>query len=174
MASISVIFIRKASGYFYRRFCENSLRLSQEARPRQRVTPLTYIGRWPRKHSMRALVYTGPRNLELQDLPEPGIGPADVRVKVHAAGVCGSDLHGFLGRSKKRVPPLVLGHEFSGEIVAGGAGVSGFARGDSVAVYPIVGCGTCAFCRVDRENLCSSKQIYGLDFHGGLAEYVAT
>ena len=63
---------------------------------------------------------------------------SDVRVKVHAAGVCGSDLHGFLGRSKKRVPPLVLGHEFSGEIVAGGAGVSGFARGDSVAVYPIV------------------------------------
>lgn len=121
---------------------------------------------------MKALVYTGPRTVELRDLVDPVIGPGDVRVRIRAAGVCGSDLHGFLGRSRKRVPPLVLGHEFCGEIAAAGSGLSGFSVGDAVAVYPIVSCGNCRYCKTDRENLCPEKLIYGLDFHGGLAEYV--
>jgi L-iditol 2-dehydrogenase len=119
---------------------------------------------------MKALVYTAPRTLELQELAAPEIRSSEVRVKVRAAAVCGSDLHGFLGRSKKRVPPLVLGHEFSGE-VADSSDVA-FTRGDAVAVYPIISCGACRYCAGDRENLCPSKRVYGLDIHGGLAEYV--
>ena len=78
---------------------------------------------------MRALVYTAPRRLEMLELADPVPKAGEVLVRVRAAGVCGSDLHGFLGRSKKRVPPLVLGHEFSGEVVATGDGASSVAAG---------------------------------------------
>jgi L-iditol 2-dehydrogenase len=107
--------------------------------------------------------------LELRQ-PEPKDG--EVLLRVRAAGVCGSDLHGFLGRSKKRVPPLVLGHEFAGEVSAVQAGVSGVAPGDTAAVYPIISCGFCEYCSSEREHLCPARRVYGLDFHGGLAEYV--
>jgi len=122
---------------------------------------------------VKALVYTSPRRLELQDLDEPTIGPAEALVRIRAVGVCGSDLHGFLGKSKKRIPPLVLGHEFCGEVSNVGERVSEFKPGDAVAVYPLIGCGNCEFCREHRENLCPDRKVYGLDFHGGLAEYVA-
>ena len=122
---------------------------------------------------MKALVYTAPRRLELQDLPEPRLGPNECRVRVRAAGVCGSDLDGFLGRSKKRVPPLVLGHEFSGEIVETGTEISDFQVGDAVAVYPLVTCGQCIYCRSAQHQICQKRKIYGLDFHGALAEYVS-
>ncbi len=59
---------------------------------------------------MKALVYTAPRRLEMLELADPIPKDGEVLVRVRAAGVCGSDLHGFLGRSKKRVPPLILGH----------------------------------------------------------------
>jgi L-iditol 2-dehydrogenase len=110
---------------------------------------------------MKALVYTAPRRLEMLEFPDPKPKSDEVLVKVRAGSVCGSDLHGFLGRSKKRVPPLILGHEFSGEVAQ---------TGDAVAIYPIVSCGTCEYCTADRENLCPARQVYGLDFHGGLAE----
>jgi L-iditol 2-dehydrogenase len=122
---------------------------------------------------MKALVYTAPRRLEMLDIAEPAPKDGEVLVRVRAAGVCGSDLHGFLGRSKKRVPPLVLGHEFSGEVVANQPEFSGIRPRDAVAVYPIISCGTCEYCSSEREHLCPARQVYGLDFHGGLAEYVA-
>ena len=121
---------------------------------------------------MRALVYTAPRRLEMLELADPVPKAGEVLVRVRAAGVCGSDLHGFLGRSKKRVPPLVLGHEFSGEVVATGDGTSSIEPGDAVAIYPIVSCGACEHCASQCEHLCSARQVYGLDFHGGLAEVV--
>jgi L-iditol 2-dehydrogenase len=117
-----------------------------------------------RTDAMKALVYTAPRRLEVLQLPDPKPKSDEVLVKVRAGGVCGSDLHGFLGRSKKRVPPLILGHEFSGEIAQ---------TGEAVAVYPIVSCGTCEYCTTDHENLCPARQVYGLDFHGGLAEFAS-
>ena len=122
---------------------------------------------------MKALVYTAPRTLELQDLPSPHNGPSDALVQVRASGVCGSDLDGFLGRSRKRIPPLVLGHEFSGEIAQLGNEVPDFRVGDRVAVYPLVVCGQCRYCVSGREQICPDRKVYGLDFHGGLAEYVA-
>src|SRR5689334_9660011 len=118
---------------------------------------------------MKALVYTAPHRLEMLELADPVPKDGEVLVRVRAAGVCGSDLHGFLGRSKKRVPPLILGHEFTGEVVAN----RDAAPGGAVAVYPIVSCGICEYCASEREHLCSARRVYGLDFHGGLAEYAA-
>ncbi len=122
---------------------------------------------------MKALVYTRPCRLELQELPDPQGTPNEVLVRIRAVGVCGSDLDGFLGRSKKRVPPLVLGHEFSGEVVHTGDDVRGINTGQAVAVYPLIGCGKCPYCASQREHLCRQRKVYGLDFHGALAQYVA-
>jgi len=122
---------------------------------------------------MKALVYTGPHRVELQELPDPSIKRDEVLIRVRAVGVCGSDLDGFLGKSKKRIPPLVLGHEFSGEIVEIGRGVSSFRSGEAVAVYPLVSCGECRYCRSHRCHICPQRKVFGLDFHGALSEYVA-
>ena len=119
---------------------------------------------------MKALVYTEPGRLEMRALAEPKPKAGEVLVRIRAVGVCGSDLHGFLGRSKKRVPPLVLGHEFSGEIAANDA-AGDVAIGARVAIYPIVSCGACEYCVTERDHLCPARQVYGLDFHGGLAEF---
>ena len=122
---------------------------------------------------MTALVYTAPRRVEMQDLPEPPVKANECRVRVRDAGVCGSDLDGFLGHSKKRVPPLVLGHEFSGEIVETGGDISDLKVGDPVAVYPLLACGHCVYCRSERHQICPNRKVYGLDLHGALAEYVS-
>jgi L-iditol 2-dehydrogenase len=121
---------------------------------------------------MKALVYTEPMKLELRDISEPQLRSADVLIRVNACGVCGSDLHGFLGKSKKRVPPLVLGHEFSGNIIERGSS-SQLQVGSSAAVYPLLCCGKCRYCSSGRENLCPSRRVFGLDLDGGLAEFVA-
>jgi len=122
---------------------------------------------------MKALVYTAPRTLEIRDLPQPQITVNEALIKIRAVGVCGSDVFGYLGRSKRRIPPLVLGHEFSGQVAEAGADVRDFRPGDPVAVYPLVTCGTCEYCRSNRHHICPQRKVYSLDFHGALAEYVA-
>jgi L-iditol 2-dehydrogenase len=122
---------------------------------------------------VKALVYTATRRLELQDIPAPRARDGECLVRVRAVGVCGSDLDGFLGRSKKRVPPLVLGHEFSGEIAEIGAGVTDLQVGDAVAVYPLIPCWRCVYCQTQRHQICPERKVFGLDFHGGLAEFVS-
>jgi threonine dehydrogenase-like Zn-dependent dehydrogenase len=122
---------------------------------------------------MKALVYTGPRRLELQDLPVPRIAPHEALVRIRAVGVCGSDLFGYLGRSKRRVPPLILGHEFAGEVVEVGAACNGFRAGQAVAVYPLVTCGRCRHCQDNRHHICPDRRVYSLDFHGAMAEFVS-
>jgi L-iditol 2-dehydrogenase len=122
---------------------------------------------------VKALVYTQPYRLEVRDLPDPVLRSNEALVQTRAVGVCGSDLHGFSGRSKRRVPPLVLGHEFSGEIAATGSDISRFKAGDKVIVYPLVFCGLCEYCLRNWQQLCVSRKLFGLDFHGAMAEYVA-
>ena len=95
--------------------------------------------------TMRAAVCQGPGRIELEDLPIPEPTAGEVRVRVSACGICGSDLHllpvGYLG---KRVVP---GHELAGRIDALGAGVAGLAPGDAVAIEPLRACGACPACR---------------------------
>lgn len=121
---------------------------------------------------MRALVYTGVRKLELQDWPEPQLERGEALVRVGGVGVCGSDVHGWLGHSRGRVPPLVLGHEMAGVVERMEGGELGLKTGDRVAVYPLVGCDHCSYCAAGRECLCRRKKLLGMHVPGGFAEYL--
>jgi 2-desacetyl-2-hydroxyethyl bacteriochlorophyllide A dehydrogenase len=122
---------------------------------------------------VRALVYLGPGRMELQDTPEPTAGPGEVVIASRASAICGSDLHGFREASPRRIPPLVMGHETVGEIVAVGAGVSEGRVGERVVLKPIVSCGTCAWCRSGAINHCATGRLVGRDLAGGFAERFA-
>lgn len=120
---------------------------------------------------MKALVYTAPHQIGLQELPTPTLGADEVLVRVAACGICGSDLHGFHGKSAIRVPPMVMGHEFCGQVVESGPGVSD-QDGKRVVVQPLVGCGHCAYCLSGRSNICPDRKLIGGHLQGAFAEYV--
>lgn len=121
---------------------------------------------------MNALVYTAHRKLEFLDWPDPELAPGDALVRVRAAGVCGSDVHGWLGKSRGRTPPLILGHEVAGEVVElHGPGPS-HRPAERVAVYPILGCDQCPYCASGRDYLCSRRRVLGLHIQGAFAEYL--
>ncbi|XID91930.1 zinc-binding dehydrogenase [Paenibacillaceae bacterium WGS1546] len=122
---------------------------------------------------MKALVYRGPRRLELEerDVPEPQSGEAIVRVE--AVGICGSELEGYLGHSSIRKPPLVMGHEFSGVIEKLAPDADGLRAGDKVIANPLISCGSCDRCRIGRGNICRNRQIAGIHRPGAFADYVA-
>jgi threonine dehydrogenase-like Zn-dependent dehydrogenase len=122
---------------------------------------------------MKAVVWLGPRQMELQDVPSPAPGKGEVVVRVGAVGVCGSELSGYLGQSSLRIPPLVMGHEFAGEFAALGEGAARVCVGDAVIVNPLITCGDCALCRRGLENLCARRQIVGVHRPGAFAELVA-
>ena len=121
---------------------------------------------------MKALVYTAPHKVEVQTHPDPSPKAGEVLVRVRAAGVCGSDLLGFLGKSKKRIPPLILGHEMAGEVVALGSGVTDLATGARVGIMPLITCGTCEFCVQGRHSICEKRILLGMNIAGAFAEYV--
>lgn len=105
---------------------------------------------------MKALVYTGPQKIVFQDSPEPEAGQGDVLISVGAVGICGSDMHAFLGHDERRPAPLILGHEAAG-VVQGGAD-----DGMRVVVNPLVTCGVCRDCLSGRENLCAKREIISM------------
>ncbi|MEN9316804.1 MAG: hypothetical protein RIS35_3197 [Pseudomonadota bacterium] len=107
--------------------------------------------------------------------------PGEVVVRILAAGVCHSDVmlyDGYvdaggrkLDMSRGVAAPRVLGHEIAGEVVELGEGATGVKVGDKVVVYPWIGCGKCAYCTSDRENLCSAPRNLGLQLDGGFSQY---
>ncbi|CAI6067237.1 zinc-dependent alcohol dehydrogenase [Cohnella sp. JJ-181] len=126
---------------------------------------------------MKALVYEGPRAMNIRDLPAPEPKPDEVLVRVTHAGICGSELSGYLGHNSLRKPPLVMGHEFSGVIEQVGAQVgeqeSGFRAGDRVTANPLVTCGHCRYCQGGASQLCGARRLLGAHLPGAFAEYVA-
>ncbi|HZO82631.1 MAG TPA: alcohol dehydrogenase catalytic domain-containing protein [Candidatus Binataceae bacterium] len=121
---------------------------------------------------MKAVVYQRPNELEVVDLPRPKAGAGEVVLKVHACGICGSDLHAVQHGFGLR-PGSVMGHEFCGEIVELGPGVSGYAEGERVTSLPYIGCGTCEFCRKGQGIHCENIRGLGLgQLPGAYAEYV--
>ena len=127
---------------------------------------------------MKAAVYYGARDIRIEDVPDPTPGRGEVLVEVSRNGICGSDLHTYVGSTAAslHVPGVVLGHEFAGTVRALGDGVEGVAEGTHVAVAPIEWCGECWACNEGHPNLCRKLALYGgyrLPLHGGLAPLVA-
>ncbi len=126
---------------------------------------------------MKALVLNRPGDIAINEVPDPGEpGPGEVRVRVGAVGICGSDVHYYEhGRIGDFVveAPMVLGHETAGVVEAVGAGVSGLSPGDRVAMEPGVPCDECEVCQSGRYNLCANVRFWATPpVHGSLAEYV--
>ncbi len=123
---------------------------------------------------MKALRYLGPEQLEVQEVPTPVPGEGEVLIKVLGCGICGSDVHGFLGLTGRRIPPMTMGHEFAGEVAKLGPGSGKFAVGDKVVVQPIGFCGECENCKAGLTMLCLNKRFCGvLTVDGAMAEYIA-
>jgi threonine dehydrogenase-like Zn-dependent dehydrogenase len=115
---------------------------------------------------MRALVYTGPEQMVLREEPDPQANE-DVIVKVAACGICGSDMHAYLGHDSRRPAPLILGHE------AAGTATSGLHAGKRVAVNPLVTCGVCDVCIEGRPHLCQERVVISMPSRpGALADFV--
>ena len=117
---------------------------------------------------MKALVYTSPNEMTYRDEPQPAPSSGEVLIRVDAVGICGSDMHAYHGRDPRRVPPLILGHELAGEILAGPG------AGSQVTVNPLITCGHCEFCVHGRNNLCANRTMIGMTRAGGFAQYVTT
>ena len=132
---------------------------------------------------MKAAVWHGRKDVRIEDVKDPGPPPpGQVQVKVAWCGICGTDLHEYLGgplyipldrpHPKTGVQaPVIIGHEMSGEIIAVGDGVTGFATGDRIAACPIIGCGECRWCRSGSMAQCDYVAFLGTSWTGGaLAE----
>ena len=121
---------------------------------------------------MKATRLLGIGHIATIDLPTPDPAPGEVLVKVAAAGICGTDRHLLRGEFPSK-PPVTLGHEFSGIVVALGAGVTTIAMGARVTCDPNIACGTCDQCLGGRINLCRNLSAVGVTRDGGFADYAA-
>lgn len=125
---------------------------------------------------MRSLVLTGVGQIEFAETKHPTAAPGGVVIDVSLAGICGSDVHGYLGHSERRTRnlPLVMGHEVVGRVAAIGSGTATrLTIGDRVVVYPMTVCNACRPCRSGLTNLCKSMAILGIESQGAFAEQVA-
>ncbi|WP_299868276.1 alcohol dehydrogenase catalytic domain-containing protein [uncultured Roseobacter sp.] len=117
---------------------------------------------------MKALVYTDVEELSYMDRPMPEARDGEALVRIMASGICGSDMHAFLGHDPRRPAPLTLGHEAAGIVVGGPE------DGRRVTINPLVACGNCRDCKAGRENLCARREIISMPpRQGAFAEYVS-
>jgi threonine dehydrogenase-like Zn-dependent dehydrogenase len=119
---------------------------------------------------MKAAVFNGKGDFNIQDIPYPQVEPEGVIVKVKAAGICGSDLHVYRRGGQEG---WILGHEFSGDVVEIGSKVSGIKKGDRVTAMSGRGCGQCFFCQKGDLVHCSKLRLLGYGIPGAFAEYVS-
>lgn len=122
---------------------------------------------------MKALVYEGPRMMNIREVPAPELKPDEVLVRVERVGICGSELGGYLGHNSLRKPPLIMGHEFAGVVEQVGDQVTSSRQGDRVTANPLVTCGTCTYCRNGHSQLCGARALLGAHRPGAFAELVA-
>lgn len=123
---------------------------------------------------MKSLVYNGPKTLNVEQRKIPEIKENEVLVKIKSSGICGSDLHGFLGTTGRRIAPMVMGHECSGIIEGVGSKVTKAKFGDKVVVFPLIACGECELCKSGYENVCNNRKFLGvMDLDGAFSEYLA-
>ncbi|AHG01836.1 alcohol dehydrogenase (plasmid) [Halostagnicola larsenii XH-48] len=122
---------------------------------------------------MKALVHTGPRSIEIREREKPAPNADEVLVRVHTAGLCGSDAHAYTYEDGYEwIPiPRIMGHEYSGEVVDVGSEVTDFSVGDHAVEEPIHDCGTCFQCKNSQPNVCQNFEITGMHNDGAYTEY---
>jgi len=126
---------------------------------------------------VKALVYTAPFTLGIQELPVPEPDSDEVLIRVKAVGICGSDVLGYTGTTGRRLPPLVMGHEAAGIVAQVGANVRGVQEGTSACFDSAIYCNTCRACHYQQHNQCVQRSVLGVGIpgmkrHGAMAEYV--
>lgn len=122
---------------------------------------------------MKALVYYGPEDLRFTEIEDLKPAENEVLIRIKACGICGSDVHGYMGITGRRIAPMVMGHEFAGVVHAAGENAKKYNIGDRVTVQPVNFCGKCVFCQQGLTNMCTNKKFLGvLDVNGAMAEYV--
>jgi len=130
------------------------------------------------KGKMKAQVFYEAEKMNMEEIPIPEVSPIDVLVKVKSVGICGSDISYYYGLSPVGTAtgkgPIVLGHEFTGEVVEVGSvpeKLGFFQPGDRVVVNPVQNCGACYECAEGKTHMCSNLSVPGVDSDGGFAEY---
>ena len=126
---------------------------------------------------MKALVYYGAGDIRYEDVETPNPKADEVLLKVKAVSICGSDLAGYRGINPMRVGPLIMGHEFAGEVAVVGDSVTNVKVGDKVGVITNLFCGHCAACKAGLTNICENRLIIGTtmkagSYNGAMADYL--
>lgn len=120
---------------------------------------------------MNVFRFYAPGDVRLEDAPEPQVGPGEVKLRVRACSMCGTDVKISTAGHQRIVPPRIMGHEIAGEVVEVGEGVEGWGPGDRVQVIAAIPCGTCDFCTAGAMTICPNQVSMGYDFEGGFAPY---
>ena len=115
---------------------------------------------------MKALLLSATRTLEFVDFPEPAPREEEIRVLVKACGICGSDVKGYQGKTNRRIPPVVMGHEATGVVDEVGAKAKDVKKGEHVALDSLVNCRKCPQCFSGRINLCEGRKVLGVSIPG--------
>jgi L-iditol 2-dehydrogenase len=121
---------------------------------------------------MKAIVYYGPGDIRVEELPVPPCGDDELLVQVDACAVCGTDLKSHRHGNPRIRAPLLMGHEFTGRVEEAGRTVDGFATGDRIVMATSISCGSCYYCRRGWTNLCVDLAPMGFSYPGGMAERV--
>lgn len=121
---------------------------------------------------MNVVRFHAPGDVRIEQAPEPEPGPGAVKIRVRNCSTCGTDVKIFKFGHHHIVPPRVMGHEIAGEIVAIGAGVTGWSIGDRVQVIAAIPCGSCDECRRGRMTVCPNQTSMGYHYDGGFAEWM--
>jgi len=121
---------------------------------------------------MKQIKLTLPENLSIEEVPKPQPKGKEVLIKVRNCGICGSDIHAYFGKHPFISTPIVLGHEFSGDVEEVGSRVKNIKVGERVTVEPSLVCGKCYQCQEGRYNICQSLKVIGCQAPGALAQYI--
>lgn len=121
---------------------------------------------------MKVFRFYAPGDVRIEESPEPQVAAGEVKIRVRACSMCGTDVKIASAGHQRMQPPRVMGHEIAGEVVEVGEGVTGWAAGDRVQVIAAIPCGKCEFCTAGLMTICPNHSSMGYDFDGGFAPYM--
>ena len=121
---------------------------------------------------MKVFRFYAPGDVRIEESPEPQVSAGEVKLRVRACSMCGTDVKIATAGHQRMQPPRVMGHEIAGEVVEVGEGVTGWAAGDRVQVIAAIPCGKCEFCTAGLMTICPNQLSMGYDFDGGFAPYM--